>query len=295
MINIGETLRNARIAKGINIEEVVRETKIRSRYLDALENEEWSIFPGNVYLKGFLKTYSNYLGLNEKELLDALGKETTPPEPDSYKAPKKIELPGRPRKKLGVIFGIIAIILLATSQYIYITFLSQPNTWPKEGGAKHEPPVSLGDTAKPVGSEPALAAKEPEDAAVPGPGTSSAAPQDNQTGLNLTLKSIGSQCWVRIRDGQKIVFEGTLKDGDEKLFSDLPVLEFTLGNSGAVQYYINGTDYGIPGTKPGQVIFKKYILEDNVVKEVKIPDKKTKPPAIEPKPTVDVNATETAT
>lgn len=59
----------ARRARAITLEDVERDTHVSRRYLEALENEDFSIFPAPVYARGFLRTYSRYLGLNPEELI----------------------------------------------------------------------------------------------------------------------------------------------------------------------------------------------------------------------------------
>ena len=54
----------------ISIDEVETQTKIRARYLRAIENEEWDLLPGPVYVKSFLRTYGDYLGLDSRQLVD---------------------------------------------------------------------------------------------------------------------------------------------------------------------------------------------------------------------------------
>ncbi len=54
----------------IDINEVETRTKIRAKYLRAIENEEWSLLPGDVYVKSFLRTYADYLGLDSRQLID---------------------------------------------------------------------------------------------------------------------------------------------------------------------------------------------------------------------------------
>jgi cytoskeleton protein RodZ len=54
----------------LDINEVERQTKIRAKYLRALENEEWDMLPGEVYVKSFLRTYGDYLGLDSRQLMD---------------------------------------------------------------------------------------------------------------------------------------------------------------------------------------------------------------------------------
>src|SRR5438270_8206683 len=70
MPDIGTTLREARMRARIDIGEVEAHTKIRAKYLRAIENEEWDLLPGPVYVKSFLRTYGDYLGLDSRMLVD---------------------------------------------------------------------------------------------------------------------------------------------------------------------------------------------------------------------------------
>jgi hypothetical protein len=69
MGELGNTLSRARRARGITIEDAERDTHVSRRYLQALETEDFAIFPAPVYARGFLRTYSRYLGLNPEELM----------------------------------------------------------------------------------------------------------------------------------------------------------------------------------------------------------------------------------
>jgi cytoskeleton protein RodZ len=70
MPDIGATLREARMRQRIDISEIESETKIRAKYLRALENEEWDLLPGPTYVKSFLRTYAEALGLDGKLLIE---------------------------------------------------------------------------------------------------------------------------------------------------------------------------------------------------------------------------------
>src|SRR6266540_1260986 len=70
MADIGSTLRETRIREKIDITAVEAATKIRAKYLRALENEEWGLLPGPAFVKSFLRTYADYLGLDGKLLVD---------------------------------------------------------------------------------------------------------------------------------------------------------------------------------------------------------------------------------
>jgi cytoskeletal protein RodZ len=104
--SLGVKLRTAREAKKYTIEQVWRETNIASRYIEALEREDFSVFPAEPYLLGFLRNYGEYLGLNEEDLLT------------SYRMQKIQEIPVPVDRLLhsppqaGSIIRTIAIILV---------------------------------------------------------------------------------------------------------------------------------------------------------------------------------------
>jgi len=70
MADIGPTLREARMRARMDIIELETQTKIRAKYLRALENEEWDLLPGPTYVKTFLRTYAEALGLDAKRLVE---------------------------------------------------------------------------------------------------------------------------------------------------------------------------------------------------------------------------------
>ncbi len=70
MFEIGNTLRETRLRRRLDLMEAEQDTKIRSRYLAALETEEFDVLPGAVYARGFLRTYATYLGLDAQRFLD---------------------------------------------------------------------------------------------------------------------------------------------------------------------------------------------------------------------------------
>jgi cytoskeletal protein RodZ len=70
MPEIGQTLRETRMRNRVDITEVEAGTKIRAKYLRALENEEWELLPGPTFVKTFLRTYADYLGLDSRLLVE---------------------------------------------------------------------------------------------------------------------------------------------------------------------------------------------------------------------------------
>lgn len=72
---LGEKLKEIRMEAGISLDEIARITKVQKKYLECLEDSCYDKLPPDVYVKGFLKSYSGYLGLNEKDVLALYRKE----------------------------------------------------------------------------------------------------------------------------------------------------------------------------------------------------------------------------
>lgn len=70
MPEIGASLREARMRAKLDITEVEADTKIRGKYLRALENEEWALLPGPTFVRSFLRTYGDYLGIDGRMLVE---------------------------------------------------------------------------------------------------------------------------------------------------------------------------------------------------------------------------------
>src|SRR5690349_22899867 len=67
---VGPTLREARNRRKVDLSTVEAATRIRVRFLRAIENEEWDVLPGGVYTRGFIRTYASYLGLDGERLAE---------------------------------------------------------------------------------------------------------------------------------------------------------------------------------------------------------------------------------
>jgi cytoskeleton protein RodZ len=97
---IGTTLREARKRRGIDLSEVESQTKIRLRYLRAIENEEWDVLPGGAYTRAFIRTYGTHLGLDGERLAEDFRRESAdraPARPQPLDAAPPIRrLGGRP-------------------------------------------------------------------------------------------------------------------------------------------------------------------------------------------------------
>jgi len=86
---IGQTLLEARKRREVDLTEVEAAIKIRVRYLQAIENEDWDVLPGDAYTRGFIRTYALYLGLDGERLADEYRRSTAAT--GGERAPTRVE------------------------------------------------------------------------------------------------------------------------------------------------------------------------------------------------------------
>jgi cytoskeleton protein RodZ len=121
MPEIGSTLREARMHARIDVSEIEAQTKIRAKYLRALENEEWSLLPGPTFVKSFLRTYAQALGLDGKALVEEYrlyherpseaALEPIVSTPQSARA--RVRVPGAgPSRGYMVAVGVVAVVIV---------------------------------------------------------------------------------------------------------------------------------------------------------------------------------------
>jgi cytoskeleton protein RodZ len=131
MPTIGETLRDARMRQGLDIADVEATTKIRAKYLRALENEEFGMLPGPTFVKTFIRTYAEQLGLDPHRLLDAYrhsyetGDELEQLQPlgppGSRGRDRRQRAAGRGGPRPGAIAAIVVVVVLAVLVVLGLT------------------------------------------------------------------------------------------------------------------------------------------------------------------------------
>ncbi|MFZ5647970.1 MAG: helix-turn-helix domain-containing protein [Bacillota bacterium] len=251
-MEIGSTLRNAREAKGLSLEAAEEHTKIRRKYLKALENEKFEILPGKVYVKGFLKNYAKFLGLNANSLVSAyeerLRVSGTEKEEEDKTGERLTDIE-RPRGR-----GIykLAIGLAAVAVAVYMVLPSVSGTGSKMIPRQKAPDsMTAGDKS---GQE-----KAPQDRV-----TREAAQEKAQNvpparqGVNLVLNVTENRSWMYVEVDGKPAFTGFMDSGQMKEFKGSEKIILKLGNAGVVQVEVNGQKMGVLGSF-GQVVTKEFM------------------------------------
>src|SRR5579862_7717605 len=116
MFEIGGSLREARVKRNLSPADVQKAIRIRDRYLQALEEERWELLPGDAYVKGFLRTYADYLGLDGNLYVEEYNSRFARPDEAAF-VPERFERRGtrlgvgflRPLVVVGLIAAIVAV------------------------------------------------------------------------------------------------------------------------------------------------------------------------------------------
>jgi cytoskeletal protein RodZ len=219
VFEIGNSLREARLRQGYELPRVEADTKIRAKYLRALEEERFEVLPGETYVKGFLRTYAEYLGLDGQLYVDEFNSRFTREE-EPLAPPRPTKQPARSRAVesnfvIVALAGIIAVTILVVVAWKF------GSTGP-ETSTGIPPAVNT-----PTGSTGTSTQQEPVKA-----------PASKKT--KLVLYADGGDCWLRVRSKSatgKLLYEGTLQTGQTQRFVDDKRIWVQLG----APAYLKGT------------------------------------------------------
>jgi cytoskeletal protein RodZ len=234
MADIGTTLREARIRARIDISEVEARTKIRAKYLRAIENEEWDLLPGPVYVKSFLRTYGDFLGVDSRLLVDEYKRRYERPADQDLRpiAPLGRERERqRRRPRLGPI-GAVVLTLMAV--VVALFFLG--------GGLNSGTSSTTSSSSTALGSRSSTASTSHSHTTASHRATHKPRPAPPPKPSTVTLKLVPtSTVYVCVEDGtgKRLVPGVTYGAGQSIPTATAKKLLITLGNS-AVHMKVNG-------------------------------------------------------
>jgi hypothetical protein len=223
---VGATLREARNRRKLDLPEVEAAIKIRVRYLQAIENEEWDVLPGDAYTRGFIRTYAFYLGLDGERLADDFRRSVAPTLGE--RVPKRVEpVPmgarrTRPRPRIPAALPIAGVCFVLVVVLVGIALV---------GG---------GDDGSP-GSSPAAKQEVKREKK-----QSQKAKTAAQPGVAVRLAAT-AEVWVCVLDAaQEPLVDGQiLAEGEEAGPFRSKGFELALGN-GSVRMFVDGKPAAIP-------------------------------------------------
>jgi hypothetical protein len=136
MFEIGNSLREARMRRGVDFAQVELATKIRGKYLRALEEEQFTLLPAQTYIKGFLRTYAEYLGLDGQLYVDEYNSRFVTGADDHE--PRTRRSAARPERRNRRIETNVVLIALAAIAILTVIVIS---AWKASGGKENTPPA----------------------------------------------------------------------------------------------------------------------------------------------------------
>ena len=223
-MDIGSTLKKARVLNKLTLADVEEATKIRVKYLEAMEANNFSILPPGMYGSAFLRTYARFLGLNADELVSGYRELTGLSQPVVEEESPYTEVrPGRAGRKVWGSLAALVILAAAVGLFNHHS--------PFNPSAKSPPPAQSGSTAQsqPPPAQPAGS----QDVAV--------------SSLNLVLRATSDYSWFSVTVDGGLPAQGFIYAGQEKDFQGTRNINITLGNAGSVKVLVNGQDYGYLG------------------------------------------------
>ncbi|WP_339242084.1 RodZ domain-containing protein [Paenibacillus sp. FSL F4-0243] len=281
MSELGRQLKEARLQKGMSLDDVQEVTKIRKKYLEAIESGDYKVLPGSFYVRAFIKTYAEAVGMSPDELLEEHGNVPAPPEDTAMETviQKRSRRPETERnaKWLPTVLMWTFPILIIVVIYIYASSLNKSdpdqidqtnltNEQQDPTTAKTSPPASGGGVVAPTSSAGTEATTEPTAEPTPLP-TPTPSPQsitvtpDGKAGKTTKFKvsaPAGSEVKVEISAtgvSWLEVYKGENSKGEKLSFGNTAAgdrMSFVLGSEG--MYIKSGYSPATEITVNGQVI-----------------------------------------
>ncbi|HEY2311247.1 MAG TPA: RodZ domain-containing protein [Gaiellaceae bacterium] len=203
MFEIGGSLREARLKRNLTPADVQKAIRIRDRYLQALEEERWELLPGDAYVKGFLRTYADYLGLDGSLYVEEYNSRFAHPEETPF-VPERFARTNGPLAGVGFLRPLVAIGAIV----LVVAAIAAFAAWQlsgSSGGKRGTPPTTSSGTT--TSSHHTTTKKEHTTP----PHHLAAAPP-----THAVVAAARGNCWLWVRSGSAngpTVYESTLLQG----------------------------------------------------------------------------------
>lgn len=293
MAGFGENLRRERELRGISLQEISSTTKISVRSLELLEAEEFSKLPGGIFIRSFIRSYANYLGLDEEQVM-AEYQLVAPPQGNEDFSRLGVTGTSAKKSRAPVLPWVIAALLLFGG-YIIFRYAHRAADAPLSFGSP--PPVSKTVSASARAAAASPAAQRPAVLAVPqeqtpstphASATAAGAPPVTTPNANTAQKAAGAsnptaaataatppgspgagltlqvaateQAWVSVKADGKTVLEQVMKPNDVHTLTAKNSFDVTTGNAEGTLLTLDGTTLGPLGRR-GEVKVLHLTLE----------------------------------
>ncbi|MFC4599010.1 helix-turn-helix domain-containing protein [Cohnella hongkongensis] len=262
MSDLGALLRKAREQHGYTLDDIQEYTKIRKRYLEAIETGEYKVLPGSFYVRAFVKTYAETVGLDAEEVLRLYQKELPQPPSSETAIPEPMIKPRRRSIQHNDRWGKVAVsllmwafpILIVAVIYVYWSNNKEPDT--KELNP-NPPPIST-ETASPNtgDSSPIITPSETPPVETPSSepvaltfvekvGNINHYEVTPGTGHKLKLEVTG-RAWIEVRENSrngKVLYSANVSGPDTLTFDLTIPLYVNVGRTDLVDFYVDDATF----------------------------------------------------
>lgn len=239
MFEIGDTLREARSRKGLTLRDVEDATKIRSRYIQALEGDDFEVIPGPAYVKGFLRTYAGFLDLDPDLLVNEFRvRYEHAPEPQKVLTtrPQSQRTRAARRSPRTWAVGLIALLVIVALAWL---------GWGNRGGGKAE--MNPGPVTATTGSSDQTTVTSGSGPVTTSGSSTTIGPEGGM--VKLVLGVTKDRCFLTVKEESaagKTLFSGTLDTGPELSYSGKERFWLNIGNPSVLRMTINGVTVVVP-------------------------------------------------
>ena len=235
MFEIGNSLREARLRQGIDFSRVEADTKIRGKYLQALEAERFEVLPAETYVKGFLRAYAEYLGLDGQLYVDEYNSRFAAAEEPLVAASPPRRSRSRPSESSFVVVALAGIVAVTLLVVVAFAFNNGP------GG---DSAADLGQRTKTTDDGAGGASSAPS-------GTTAEASAPKAKVAKLVLAAARGDCWVEVHRRSatgELVYSGTMEEGQTQRFIGRRFW-ITVGDARVLDARLNGRRVDFPGAE----------------------------------------------
>ncbi len=282
MAALGQELKKQREARNISLDEMASSTKIVGRYLQALEEDRFDAMPGGFFVKGIIRTYAVYVGLDPDEVLAKYREAGIFEEPVRTRSAAPEAEPSSPRPRwlapgLVIGAGVLLLVVLAVSWRSCrprravpgppaATVLPQTRPAAKPAEEKRSGAEQAGgDVAAGAPVQGKTAAPAAGGASTPAPRPAEPAPAipEETTGLTMDI-SFQEETWIQVSaDGQPKISGLFPAGGKARARAEKEIVINVLGNAGGVTFLLNGRPGKTLG-RTGEVLSNIRITPDNL-------------------------------
>ena len=244
---LGEELKRRREEMGLTLTQISETTRIGTRFLKAIEDNDFGILPEGIYTRSFIRAYAKHVKMNDEEALKLYSEETGQREKLADPDPTEIERenakfvyqePSSGFWPAAAVAGVLALVLIGGS-FAFWRYANREPSAPAETASAPKPAATPQVPATPVAEQPVAQTPAPSQ------------------GLQVTLEA-SDDCWISYAADAAKPTQLMLKGGMQQQIQASESINLSIGNTQAVQMRINGRDAHFPADTG--VVLKKLTI-----------------------------------